>query len=352
MDGDAGSFDDFGAMDGGLEDFGGEADFDAFSTESGEIFPETSPDDLVFEDVGTMDSIPESDEQIWDTDIEIEPDPTIITLDDGIPIYDDDEFGRYGPPESITPETDTIPGDQGLSDIDDIPEDAVDFVEDELPESDIDSIIVADDQFAPQGVDWDEQNPEPGTKELSTEELISEDDELVEIIVSEEEDLSDQELTILPDDSEELFEDYDEEVVITPENEAGELTPDELVEEELDTETPEERNPINYKYANEEYPLEEKNPELYEKFPKGVRFDEEGFPDFSPHALYSVEIDMEGNRTTDYTKANEAAGIEEIPDDYTWHHHQDCKTMQLVPTDLHNEVRHTGGVSIIKHQNE
>jgi hypothetical protein len=34
------------------------------------------------------------------------------------------------------------------------------------------------------------------------------------------------------------------------------------------------------------------------------------------------------------------------PDGYTWHHHQVGKTMQLVPKNLHKEVKHTGGAAM------
>ena len=47
--------------------------------------------------------------------------------------------------------------------------------------------------------------------------------------------------------------------------------------------------------------------------------------------------------------ANEAAGLARTPEGYTWHHHQDGKTMLLVPSNLHGAVRHTGGVSTIRH---
>ena len=43
-------------------------------------------------------------------------------------------------------------------------------------------------------------------------------------------------------------------------------------------------------------------------------------------------------------------GLDEFeePCDWTWHHVEDGTTMKLVPTPLHNNVPHTGGVSIAK----
>ncbi len=38
-----------------------------------------------------------------------------------------------------------------------------------------------------------------------------------------------------------------------------------------------------------------------------------------------------GNRAADFAAANGAAGLQSTPRGYTWHHHQDGRTMQLVP---------------------
>ncbi|MBN1126825.1 MAG: HNH endonuclease [Sedimentisphaerales bacterium] len=46
--------------------------------------------------------------------------------------------------------------------------------------------------------------------------------------------------------------------------------------------------------------------------------------------------------------ANKMMGYPDTPKGYTWHHVEDGVTMQLVPTDLHQAVRHTGGVAVIK----
>lgn len=36
---------------------------------------------------------------------------------------------------------------------------------------------------------------------------------------------------------------------------------------------------------------------------------------------------------------------------YTWHHHQDARTMMLVEQDIHNATRHSGGRHVINHNN-
>jgi hypothetical protein len=45
----------------------------------------------------------------------------------------------------------------------------------------------------------------------------------------------------------------------------------------------------------------------------------------------------------DFRTANIASGYKRTPKGYTWHHHQDKGVMELVPTDLHQAVRHTEG---------
>ncbi|MFL9872421.1 PAAR-like domain-containing protein [Paraburkholderia megapolitana] len=84
-----------------------------------------------------------------------------------------------------------------------------------------------------------------------------------------------------------------------------------------------------------------------------VTYNKEGFPDFSPHATQTVEIDdMQFNHTSDFRKANEEIGLtgSDPPDGFTWHHVEDGKTMQLVPQSIHNVAEggfpHAGGVSV------
>jgi hypothetical protein len=114
---------------------------------------------------------------------------------------------------------------------------------------------------------------------------------------------------------------------------------------------PSGRLPANSRYAGKQFPMDKLPPKLREKYPNGVHFTDDGFPDFSPYSTHSVKFDppgFAGNHGTDFTHANRLAGIPEAPDTHTWHHHQDGHTMQLVPTDLHDAVRHAGGVAIKK----
>ncbi len=83
------------------------------------------------------------------------------------------------------------------------------------------------------------------------------------------------------------------------------------------------------------------------KHPKtGVSFDKDGFPDFSGVAAQTVPVAQTGIRHADEAAANAAAGLSKTPEGFTWHHHQDGKTMQLVPTGIHQQTGHTGGVAL------
>lgn len=62
---------------------------------------------------------------------------------------------------------------------------------------------------------------------------------------------------------------------------------------------------------------------------------------------------MTGKGTSDFRRANEAAGFGKgskppVIDgvEYTWHHVEDGETMQLIPRKIHQKFPHTGGASI------
>jgi hypothetical protein len=113
---------------------------------------------------------------------------------------------------------------------------------------------------------------------------------------------------------------------------------------------PSGRLPGNFEHAGKQFPMDRLPPAIREKYPNGVHFTQDGFPDFGPYATHTVKFDppgFQGNHGSDFTDAFRMAG--NSPNrDYTWHHHQDGTTMQYVPTDLHNAVRHAGGVAIAR----
>ena len=86
---------------------------------------------------------------------------------------------------------------------------------------------------------------------------------------------------------------------------------------------------------------------LAKKYPNGISFDKNGFPNLKEYAVKTVKFDrpsqkakkkgtcLTGNRDEDFKLANRKAGFDVEPAGYTWHHCSDKQTMQLVPTDLY-----------------
>jgi hypothetical protein len=126
---------------------------------------------------------------------------------------------------------------------------------------------------------------------------------------------------------------------------------------------------VGLKRINGRYPINanDAGKTITTKSGYNVTINKYGFPDFSPYSKKTVKVEgLTGNNYTDFSKANEAAGFgsgqsaHEIFDggkykDYTWHHHEDGKTLQLVPKQLNNPAQqglnHTGGAAIIRHNN-
>ncbi|WP_437879068.1 HNH endonuclease [Sorangium sp. So ce513] len=80
----------------------------------------------------------------------------------------------------------------------------------------------------------------------------------------------------------------------------------------------------------------------------GVPFDSAGYPDFRAAGVVRTEVKITptGSRPGDSRAANQAAGFSRTPEGYTWHHHQDGSTMQLVPSNIHRMTGHTGGFAL------
>ena len=101
----------------------------------------------------------------------------------------------------------------------------------------------------------------------------------------------------------------------------------------------------------------------------GVKFDNNGFPIFESKYDMNLEpSDYTKSRTTHFRRASKdlynsiqndsqlasqftteeinlfKAG--KVPENYTWHHHQDTGRMQLVDSNLHSKTGHDGGFSI------
>jgi hypothetical protein len=119
------------------------------------------------------------------------------------------------------------------------------------------------------------------------------------------------------------------------------------------------RAPINSAaYAGKEYPI---SAALQKKYSvTGVAFSAAGFPNFTPFKIISVmPAGLTGDRQNDNKLADMEAGYNTTakpttklkPNDTVWHHVEDCKTMLLLPIDIHDAVKHTGGAAIIKSGN-
>ena len=69
----------------------------------------------------------------------------------------------------------------------------------------------------------------------------------------------------------------------------------------------------------------------------------------SSYAKAKVDVQgLTGDYRTDEVLSNKKVGLSETPDGYVWHHVENAQTMLLIPQDLHNAVRHTGGSAILK----
>lgn len=86
----------------------------------------------------------------------------------------------------------------------------------------------------------------------------------------------------------------------------------------------------------------------------------DGYPDFSEVSEAEVEIDdFTDDRAANFDSADEKLAEERgcEPEDiekwrkenkYTWHEKEDCKTMELVPSEVHGNIPHEGGYSKAK----
>lgn len=88
---------------------------------------------------------------------------------------------------------------------------------------------------------------------------------------------------------------------------------------------------------------------------RGIYFNNEGFPDFSPfkyegnlgNGNYKVTLkrgEWKGT-SADFAKANKQAGLKETPKGYTWHHIEDSFELILVDRKVHSKIGHTGGAA-------
>ena len=112
------------------------------------------------------------------------------------------------------------------------------------------------------------------------------------------------------------------------------------------------RTIINSKYAGKDFPLKQLYPMKAHKYRYPVRFNKFGYPDFSQYTRQTITSTKLNGSIADMGTANNIMRQRipkwKQPPGFTWHHHQDGKTMQLVPTELQELVRHSGGASRLR----
>jgi hypothetical protein len=112
------------------------------------------------------------------------------------------------------------------------------------------------------------------------------------------------------------------------------------------------RKVVNSKFANKTFPLKNINPILAQKYRYPIKFNKYGYPDFEKYTRQTVSSSKLTGKDSDFSLANNEMRKRipgwKKPPNTTWHHHQSCKFMQLVPMDLHDAVRHSGGASRLK----
>lgn len=94
---------------------------------------------------------------------------------------------------------------------------------------------------------------------------------------------------------------------------------------------------------------------------EGISF-EDGRPDFSEVSKGKVEIEeFSDNRRKNFVQADEKLAEQKgcqpsevrqwrTENKYTWHEEADCKTMLKVPSEVHGNIPHDGGISEMKSQ--
>lgn len=107
---------------------------------------------------------------------------------------------------------------------------------------------------------------------------------------------------------------------------------------------------LNSDYAGAIMPPTGENADFIKMYYGDIFMSQSGFPIFDNYAIARVELDnLTGNDSIDFAMANKVfhSSSQRI-DGYTWHHLEDGKTLILIPSDLHEAYRHTGGASLIK----
>ncbi|MBO5320552.1 MAG: HNH endonuclease [Ruminococcus sp.] len=106
----------------------------------------------------------------------------------------------------------------------------------------------------------------------------------------------------------------------------------------------------NYKYAGNLMSPTGANADFIKAKYGDIYMSKSGFAIFDDYAIARVKVsNLTGIDTSDIQKANRLHhGTSESIKGYTWHHLEDGETLILIPTELHDAYKHTGGASLIR----
>ena len=123
--------------------------------------------------------------------------------------------------------------------------------------------------------------------------------------------------------------------------------------------------PINSCFAGKTMTMKDVNQNILKKYPglsskyqHGISFNMMGFPDFSRYAIRTVNLPGGFiSDSKDFSQANRIAfGNSNNYKDkgnmiidgkrYIWHHTEKNGKIQLIPYDLHDAIKHTGGAAV------
>jgi RHS repeat-associated protein len=117
------------------------------------------------------------------------------------------------------------------------------------------------------------------------------------------------------------------------------------------------RMPQNSCFAGKTMVGQDLPEEIRGKYPHGVPFNMLGFADFSRYALKNIDVGTFTTDARDFRAANNASfgkgnkfgssgRIVIRGESYTWHHTQHDGKLQLIPADIHDAAKHTGGAAV------
>ena len=109
--------------------------------------------------------------------------------------------------------------------------------------------------------------------------------------------------------------------------------------------------PINSCFAGKTMTMKDVNQNILKKYPglsskyqHGVPFNMMGFPDFSRYAIRTVNLP--GGFISDSNNYKDKGNMIIDGKRYIWHHTEKNGKIQLIPYDLHDAIKHTGGAAV------